>query len=44
MKQNEPSEKYVLDEETDETLEEVSDVEIGNLPERKFRIMLTKMI
>ena len=29
----------------DETPEEqVSDVEIGNLPERKYRIMLTKMI
>ena len=37
--------KYVLDEEQDKTPEEqVSEVEIGNLPEREFNVMIVKMI
>ena len=30
--------------EQDKTPEELSDVEIGNLPEKEFRVMIVKMI
>ena len=44
-RQNEKAEEFVLDEGTDKTPEkQLNEVEIGNLPEKEFRIMIVKMI
>ena len=45
IRENAMAEKYVPDEEQDKTLEEqLSEVEIGNLPEKEFRVMIVKII
>lgn len=44
FKQNEMAKKYVPDEGKRKIPEERSDVEIGNLPEKEFRVMIVKMI
>ena len=45
VRQTETTPKYVLDEGTRRTPEEqLSEVELGNLPEKEFRITTVKMI
>ena len=44
-RQNEKAEDFVPDEGTNKTPEkQLNEVEIGNLPEKEFRIMIVKMI
>ena len=38
------TEDYVLDKEQDKPPEQLSDMEIGNLPEKELRVMIVKMI
>ena len=45
VRENEMAEEYVPDEGQDKTPEEqLSEVEISNLPEKEFRVMIVKMI
>ena len=44
-RQNEKAEDFVPDEGTEKTTEkQLNEAEIGNLPEKEFRIMIVKMI